>query len=232
MRLGFVVAGALIVLSTAGATVGIGMMQVKHIANDLKRVRARRAVPARHDHGAAGRQAADAAAGRLRPPLRRRARRRAVGHDDAGPAGSEVQRHDRALDPARPARDDPRPRHRQDQLRLRPGRPRPDHADGLGAAEHAGEALPRQPRDRGQLPRLPRRGRRHQLRLRRRRPPLLPLQPRRADRPALGGDQRAARLPEAVRPEGARLRALPPPRQRHRARRAPAGLPALRRARR
>jgi len=36
MRLGFVVAGALIVLSTAGATVGIGMMQVKHIANDLK----------------------------------------------------------------------------------------------------------------------------------------------------------------------------------------------------
>src|SRR4051795_9172948 len=36
MRLGFGVAGALIVLSTAGATVGIGMMQVKHIANDLK----------------------------------------------------------------------------------------------------------------------------------------------------------------------------------------------------
>ena len=33
MRLGFVIAGALIVLSTAGATVGIGMMQVKHIAN-------------------------------------------------------------------------------------------------------------------------------------------------------------------------------------------------------
>ena len=36
MRLGFVLAGALIVLSTAGATVGIGMMQVKHIASDLK----------------------------------------------------------------------------------------------------------------------------------------------------------------------------------------------------
>src|SRR3954449_4829341 len=36
MRLGVVAAGALIVLSTAGATVGIGMMQVKHIANDLK----------------------------------------------------------------------------------------------------------------------------------------------------------------------------------------------------
>ena len=36
MRLGFVLAGALIVLSTAGATVGIGMMQVNHIASDLK----------------------------------------------------------------------------------------------------------------------------------------------------------------------------------------------------
>ena len=36
----------------------------------------------------------------------------------------------------------------------------------------------------------------------------------------------AARLPEAVRPARARLRALPPRRQRLRARRAPAGLPA------
>jgi LCP family protein required for cell wall assembly len=37
MRLGFVVAGAVIVLSMAGATVGIGMMQVKHISDDLHR---------------------------------------------------------------------------------------------------------------------------------------------------------------------------------------------------
>src|SRR3954454_10608171 len=35
MRLGFVIAGAVIVLSMAGATVGIGMMQVKHISDDL-----------------------------------------------------------------------------------------------------------------------------------------------------------------------------------------------------
>jgi polyisoprenyl-teichoic acid--peptidoglycan teichoic acid transferase len=37
MRLGFVIAGAVIVLSMAGATVGIGMMQVKHISDDLHR---------------------------------------------------------------------------------------------------------------------------------------------------------------------------------------------------
>src|SRR4051812_21927822 len=35
MRLGFILAGALIVLSTAGATVGIGMMQVKEISDTL-----------------------------------------------------------------------------------------------------------------------------------------------------------------------------------------------------
>ena len=38
--------------------------------------------------------------------------------------------------------------------------------------------------------------------------------------------QREARLPEDVRAAGARVRALPPHRHRHRARRAPAGLPA------
>src|SRR4051795_189749 len=37
MRLGFVIAGAVIVLSMAGATVGIGMVQVKHISDDLHR---------------------------------------------------------------------------------------------------------------------------------------------------------------------------------------------------
>ena len=42
----------------------------------------------------------------------------------------------------------------------------------------------------------------------------------------LRGDRREARLPEDVRAEGARVRALPAHRQRHRARRPPAGLPA------
>ncbi len=45
-------------------------------------------------------------------------------------------------------------------------------------------------------------------------------------RPELRGHQRETRLPEDVRPARARVRALPPHRQRHRARRAPAGLPA------
>src|ERR1700710_1590968 len=35
MRLGFVLAGAIIVLSTAGATVGVGMVQVHHVARVL-----------------------------------------------------------------------------------------------------------------------------------------------------------------------------------------------------
>ena len=36
MRLGFLLAGVIIVLSMAGATVGVGMVQVKQVANDLK----------------------------------------------------------------------------------------------------------------------------------------------------------------------------------------------------
>ena len=45
---------------------------------------------------------------------------------------------------------------------------------------------------------------------------------------AVRRDRHPARLPAAVRPEGARLRALPPRRHGPRARRAPAGLPAPR----
>ena len=33
MKLGFAIAGAIVVLSVAGATVGVGMVQVQHIAN-------------------------------------------------------------------------------------------------------------------------------------------------------------------------------------------------------
>jgi polyisoprenyl-teichoic acid--peptidoglycan teichoic acid transferase len=36
MRLGFVIAGAIIVLSTAGATVGVGMVQINHVATTLR----------------------------------------------------------------------------------------------------------------------------------------------------------------------------------------------------
>ena len=68
---------------------------------------------------------------------------------------------------------------------------------------------------------------RDRLRLRRRRPPLLPQEL--ALRPCfrgLRGDQPPARLPGALRVRRARLRALPPHRQRHRPRRPPAGVPA------
>ena len=65
-----------------------------------------------------------------------------------------------------------------------------------------------------------------ELRLRRRRPPLLPLQRRAAAVAAVRGDRHRARLPEALRQPVARLRALPPRRLRPRPRRAPAGLPA------
>ena len=71
--------------------------------------------------------------------------------------------------------------------------------------------------------RLPARDRLHRLRLRRHRPRLLQ-RPGRARR--LRGDRHRPRLPEAVRQGRARLRALPPRRQRSRARRPPAGLPA------
>ena len=85
------------------------------------------------------------------------------------------------------------------------------------------QAVPDQPRDHDRLRRLPQGDRLHRLRLRRHRPRLLqrPGRPRR-----LRGDRHRPRLPEAVRQGRARLRALPPHRQRPRARRAPAGLPA------
>ena len=86
-----------------------------------------------------------------------------------------------------------------------------------------GEAVPDQPRDHRRLRRLQARDRLHRLRLRRHRPRLLQRR-RRAGR--LRRDRHRPRLPEALRQGRARLRALPPHRQRPRARRAPAGLPA------
>ena len=76
----------------------------------------------------------------------------------------------------------------------------------------------------GSLRRLPRRDRPPRLRLQRRRPPLLPLEPRPPAVAAVRRDQRQGRLPEALRAEGARLRALPPHGLRPRARGAPAAV--------
>ena len=102
--------------------------------------------------------------------------------------------------------------------RLRARRAEARGADGQGAARH-----PDQPRRQRELRRLPARGQPPRLRLRRHRPALLQ-RPRRPGR--LRDDRPQARLPEALRPGLAGLRALPPHRRRLRARRAPAGLPA------
>ena len=74
-----------------------------------------------------------------------------------------------------------------------------------------------------ELRRLPQGRQLHRRRLRRHRPRLLQ---RQLGRRALRDDRRQPGLPEAQGPGRARLRPLPPRRQRPRARRAPAGLPA------
>ena len=226
MRLGFAIAGAVIVLSMAGATVGIGMVQVHHIATVVRH----------YGHVEPFRR------GTITPPPSGKPQTLLlVGSDrrygDArGDAHSDTLMLVR-LDPKQSATtvlSIPRdlrvtiPGHGIDKVNAAYGE------GGLDLTTRTvkqllstpGQAVPRQPRDRDQLQGLPRRGRHRQLRLHRRRPPLLPLQPRRADRPALRGDRRPARLPAAVRAAGARLRALPPSRQRHRPRRPAAGLPA------
>ncbi len=83
---------------------------------------------------------------------------------------------------------------------------------------------PHQPHSQRRVQRLPRGDRHDRLRLRRRRPALLPQ--KRPRHRAVRRDRHRARLSADVRRESARLRPLPPPRQRPRARRAPAGLPA------
>ena len=91
-----------------------------------------------------------------------------------------------------------------------------------------GEPVQDQQRDHVNFGALPPGRQLHRRRLRRHRPPLL--QRQHAGRRALRDDRRPPRLPEAQGPGRARLRPLPPRRQRPRARRAPAGLPAPDRA--
>ena len=91
MRLGFAIAGAVIVLSMAGATVGIGMVQVHHIATVVRH----------YGHVEPFRR------GTITPPPSGKpqtlllvgsdrrygdARGRALGHADAGPARPEAER--------------------------------------------------------------------------------------------------------------------------------------------
>ena len=83
-----------------------------------------------------------------------------------------------------------------------------------------------QPRRQRRLHGLRRRGQLDRLRLRRRRPPLLPLQRRAGADRAVRGDRHPGRLPADVRPKRAPVRPLPPRRQRPRALGPPAGVPA------
>ncbi len=85
-----------------------------------------------------------------------------------------------------------------------------------------------QPRRQRRLPRLRPRRRRDRLRVRGRRPPLLPLQRRRACIRAVLRDRRPARLPAALRQESAGLRSLSPHRHRPGSLSPPAGLPQRR----
>ena len=87
----------------------------------------------------------------------------------------------------------------------------------------ARQAVQDQPHRQRRLRRLPQGRQLHRRRLRRHRPRLLQ---RQLGRRELRDDRRQPGLPEAQGPGRARLRPLPPRRQRPRARGAPAGLPA------
>ena len=114
-------------------------------------------------------------------------------------------------------------RNRQVQRRLHLRRPEADPARRQAADRPAD-----QPRGQRRLPRLRPRRQRDRLRLHRRRPPLLPLQPGPAPIRAVLGDRYPARLPAALRRAGAGVRALPPHRHRPGPLGAPAGLPQRR----
>ena len=151
----------------------------------------------------------------------------ALGHDPARPRrpGHQADRGDVA--PARPEGQDPRRGHEQDQRRLRDRRAAQDGRDDQAPVRGRDRrGLPDQQRDQRELRRLPARGQLRRRRLRRRRPPLLQRQHDGGARRGLRDDRRAARLPAAQGPGRARLRPLPPRRQRLLPRLAPAGLPA------
>ena len=138
---------------------------------------------------------------------------------------AEADRGDVA--PARSEGRDPGRGHGQDQRRLRDRRPAQDGGhDQAPVRGRDGRELPDQQRDQRQLRRLPARGQLRRRRLRRHRPPLLQRQHHGGARRGLRDDRRAARLPAAQGPGRARLRPLPPRRQRLLPRLAPAGLPA------
>ena len=125
--------------------------------------------------------------------------------------------------PARPQGRDPRLRHRQDQRRLLDRRPQARRARRSAASSD----IPINHVVNVNFGGFSRAVNAARLRLHRRRPPLLQRQqPARRRRRRVRDDRHRAGLPAALRHGRARLRPLPPPRHRLRARRPPAGLPA------
>ena len=146
------------------------------------------------------RRAADDPDPRLRPAAtrtRKTGRRAALGHDHARPPRPGQARDGGDVDPARPQGRHPRPRHRQDQRRLRARRPAPDAQDGQEAVSTRA-AVQDQPRRQRQLRRLPARG---QLRsaASTSTSTAATTTTTRAARRELRDDRHPARLPEALR---------------------------------
>ena len=186
-----------------------------------------RTQPGRRDRRGRHRQAADDH-DRSAPTAGRRTRmtskrgitgRRALGHDHPRPPRPVPQGHGADVAAARPEGGHPRLRHRQDQRGVFTGRHQAHAAHGQAAHRPA-----HQPRREHRFQGLPASRERHRLRVRGHRPALLQRQPARWR--AVRHHRRAAGLPAALRPECARLRALPPRGHRHRALGAPAGFPA------
>ena len=188
-------AGLTIILLTAGATATAALLEIKEFVPEQDT--GPPIVPEGRARGRQARQAADAAAHRLGPPLDRQEERRpgAVGHDDA-PAPRP-----------RPAGDDRCCRSRATcRSRSRATGPRRSTTPTRSAAR-------RSPRARSSeltglkinhvinvnFGGVPRGGQRAELLLHRHRPALLPLQRGPAAEPALRRDRRPGRLPEALR---------------------------------
>ena len=170
----------IITLLSAASVATAVLLEVKKDADIFQREQ----IPIPNIQGALdGRQrrrAADDPRPRLGPPLRRHQGQepRALGHDDARPAGPVQGRDRRHVDPARP-------QGRRSPATARTRSTRPTRSAARRSRSRRSRQLlrhPDQPRRQRQLRRLPARGRPARLRLRRRRPPLLQRQ-----QPALGG---------------------------------------------
>ncbi len=162
---------------------------------------------------------------RLRQARQRSRRPGPLGHDDAAPPRPRQGPDLDDVDPARPEGRNPRLRDRQVQRSVFLRRHEADPADGQGADRAAD-----QPRRQRRLPRL-RPGASTRSAASTSTSTAATTTPTSAAARTVRRNQRPTRLPADLRQEGARLRALPPYRHRHRPLGPPAGLPRARPAR-